>query len=135
MWKKRIIDYLEAEDRSQAWLARKAGMDQHYLSAILNDLRQPGTKVLRKLDRVMGLAPGTLTALRSQTISPEWYGKLMWCGPASTPMAVLLNQASCSSVCPESSPRRPWAINVGEAGATPLPQRRVPIQSTPSSPV
>ena len=66
MWKQRIIDYLDREDRSQAWLARRAGMDTHYLSAILNDLKQPGPKVLRKLDRAMGLMPGTLMAIRSQ---------------------------------------------------------------------
>jgi len=70
MWKQRILDYLEREDRTQAWLARKAGMDGHYLSAILNDLRSPGPKVLGKLDRAMGLRAGTLEALRSQTQLP-----------------------------------------------------------------
>ena len=70
MWKQRIIDYLDREDRSQAWLARKAGMDGHYLSAILNDLRRPGKKVLRKLDHAMGLPQGTLDALRCQTQLP-----------------------------------------------------------------
>ena len=70
IWQETIIEYLEREERSQAWLARKAGMDTHYLSAILNGLRSPGPKVLRKLDRAIGLAPGTLMALRSQTQLP-----------------------------------------------------------------
>lgn len=70
MWQQKIIDYLDREDRSQAWLARKAGMDVAYLSVILNGVRSPGPKVLRKLDKAMGLARGTLAALRSETQPP-----------------------------------------------------------------
>jgi transcriptional regulator with XRE-family HTH domain len=66
MWQQKIIDYLEAQERSQAWLARKARMDANYLSAILNGLRLPGRKVLGRLEKAMGLPAGTLTALRDQ---------------------------------------------------------------------
>ena len=69
-WKQTVLEWLEREERSQSYLARKAGFNENYLSAILNDLRQPGSRVLRKLDRAMGLAPGTLMALRSQTRLP-----------------------------------------------------------------
>ena len=65
-WQETIRDWLEREDRSQAWLTRKAGIDKNYLSAILNGLRSPGPRVLRRLDRAMGLPPGTLDGLRSQ---------------------------------------------------------------------
>ena len=69
-WQETILDWLDREERSQAWLARKAGMNQNYLSAILNNLRSPGSKVLHKLDRAMGLPLGTLQGLRAQTQLP-----------------------------------------------------------------
>ena len=69
-WQETIRDWLEREERSQAWLARKARMDTNYLSAILNDLRHPGSKVLGRLDRAMGLPLGTLQGLRAQTQLP-----------------------------------------------------------------
>ena len=69
-WQEIIREWLDREERSQSWLARKAGMDVSYLSAILNDLRQPGAKVLGKLDRVLGLPSGTLAGLRTQKAFP-----------------------------------------------------------------
>ena len=65
-WQETILDWLNREERSQAWLARKAVINDSYLSAILNDLRSPGSKVLHKLDRAMVLPLGTLEGLRSQ---------------------------------------------------------------------
>lgn len=69
-WQESIRDWLDDADRSQAWLARKAGMDGSYLSMLLSGQRIPGLRVLMKLDRAMGLPAGTLDALRSQTQLP-----------------------------------------------------------------
>ena len=69
-WQEAIRQWLAREERSQSQLARWAKMDVSYLSAILNGLRQPGTKVLGRLDQAMGLPVGTLEGLRSQTQLP-----------------------------------------------------------------
>ena len=55
--------WLEIEERSQAWLARKASMDGSYLSMILSGRRTPGPRAIRKLEGAMGLEPGTLNGL------------------------------------------------------------------------
>lgn len=56
-----IMAWLEREERSQNFLARKAGLDSTYLSTILNGHRKPGSKVLAKLERAMGLSAGSLS--------------------------------------------------------------------------
>ena len=68
IWQTTVREWLEREQRSQAWLARKAGMDTSYVSACLNDLRRPGAKALRKLELAMGLAPGTLERVQAQSV-------------------------------------------------------------------
>jgi len=65
-WQGTIRDWLDQQERSQSWLARKAVMDTSYLSAILNGLRHPGPKVLGRLDKAMGLPVGTLEVQRAQ---------------------------------------------------------------------
>jgi len=65
-WQQVVRDWLEKEERSQAYLARKARVDMNYLSAILNDLRHPGHSVLGRLDTAMGLEPGTLLTLQAE---------------------------------------------------------------------
>lgn len=69
-WQDVVRDWLEREERSQAWLARKAKMDLTYFSLILNDHRKAGTKILRRLEGAMGLPSGTLVGLRSQIPLP-----------------------------------------------------------------
>ena len=62
-----IKDWLEGHERTQAWLARKAGMSDSQLNHYLAGRHKAGVKVLKRLENAMEMEPGTLTALRSQT--------------------------------------------------------------------
>ena len=66
----RVRCWLVQEERSQAFLARKAGIDHSHLSMILSGQRTAGHRVLLKLEKAMELELGTLTALRSRTQLP-----------------------------------------------------------------
>ena len=57
-----IRAWLEANERNQSYLARKADLDESYLSMLLNGQRHPGPRALRKLERAMGMKPGSLSA-------------------------------------------------------------------------
>ena len=59
-----VREWLSQEERNQAYLARKAGIDDSYLSMILNGQRKPGARVLGRLEAVMQLKEGTLVSLR-----------------------------------------------------------------------
>ena len=66
----RVRDWLTEKERNQAYLARRAVIDESYLSMILSGQRTPGPRVLGKLEKAMGLPAGSLMALRSQTQLP-----------------------------------------------------------------
>ena len=66
----RVQEWLSQQERNQAYLARKAGIDESYLSMILSGQRKPGPRALAKLEKAMGLRVGTLERLRSQTQLP-----------------------------------------------------------------
>ena len=51
LWKR-----LEALNRSQAWLAREAGISPGYLSALVNEGRAPSGAVRRRLQAVLGMS-------------------------------------------------------------------------------
>ena len=61
MWQQIVRDWLEENERSQAWLARKAGLDTTWVYLILSGRRHPGPKTLRKLEAAMGKESGTLS--------------------------------------------------------------------------
>ncbi len=60
-----IIDWLLANERSQAWLARKARVTPFYLNLCLHGHRQPSEKLLRRLESLMDLNPFTLIISRN----------------------------------------------------------------------
>ena len=59
-WKTAVYAWLERERRSQAFLAREAGIDSTYLSRCLNDRVAIGKGSLRKLETAMRINSGTL---------------------------------------------------------------------------
>ncbi len=64
-WKTAVYGWLERERRSQAFLAREAGIDSSYLSRCLNGKLRIGTRSLRRLETAMGVPSGTLVAART----------------------------------------------------------------------
>lgn len=44
-----IKDYLEKEERSQAWLARKSGVSEEHISRLLNDKHEPREDTVEKI--------------------------------------------------------------------------------------
>jgi transcriptional regulator with XRE-family HTH domain len=62
MFAQTLRGWLEANERSQSYLARKAALNENYLSMLLNGQRHPGPKALRKLENAMGLEAGALTS-------------------------------------------------------------------------
>ena len=68
----RVQGWLTEEERNQAYLARKAGIGESYLSMILSGQRKPGARALGKLEKAMGLEPGTLVSLRN---AEDWMSK------------------------------------------------------------
>ena len=44
-----IKDYLEKEERSQAWLARKSGISEEHISRLLNDKHEPREDTVEKI--------------------------------------------------------------------------------------
>ena len=67
---KTISDWLLEQDRTQAWLARKADMTQTHLNLILHGKRRPSVRALRQLERAMGLQDGMLVAIQAQASMP-----------------------------------------------------------------
>lgn len=70
MWTDYLKKWLLEHERSQAWVARKAGMSDSQLNHYLAGRHKAGVKVLRRLEMAMDMDPGTLTALRSQATLP-----------------------------------------------------------------
>ena len=62
-WQERVRVWLENNERSQAWLARKAKLDPSWLYLTLSGKRPAGNKTLRKLEHAMGMPEGTLGQL------------------------------------------------------------------------
>lgn len=60
LWSLAVIDWLANQDRSQAWLARKAKVHPMHLSNCLLGKSQVGIAVLSRLEDAMELAPGRL---------------------------------------------------------------------------
>jgi transcriptional regulator with XRE-family HTH domain len=61
MWQEAVKKWLNENERSYAWLARTARLDQSWISMILTGKRNPGPRTLRKLERAMDMPPETLT--------------------------------------------------------------------------
>lgn len=59
-WEERTREWLFDNERSQAWLARKAGCTVFHLNGCLQGKRQASEKLLRQLERVMAIPYGTL---------------------------------------------------------------------------
>ena len=70
-----IEEWLDREQRPQAYLARRAAVAQETLVRILKDQHKASHPTLRKLERAMGLARGTLEAVQAQAKFPQETGK------------------------------------------------------------
>jgi len=62
-FKNTIRQWLTEEDRSQAWLARKAEINETYFSHVLSGRRPVSQALCTKLEDVMGYDPGYLWGL------------------------------------------------------------------------
>jgi transcriptional regulator with XRE-family HTH domain len=60
MWKVIVTGWLEENQRTQAYLARKAGINESYLSRCLNDKTPAGERTLRRLELAMDMTVGAL---------------------------------------------------------------------------
>ena len=70
MWETITRDWMDTNDRSQAWLARKAGISDEHFSQCLNGHRFPGLRTLKRLERAMDMIPGRLVCADHQP-APE----------------------------------------------------------------
>ena len=70
MWKEIVLEWLDRNERSQAYLARKAKVNIFHLNGCLRGKRECGERTLRKLEMAMGLEPDTLMALKNGKV-PE----------------------------------------------------------------
>lgn len=66
MWTDYVKEWLRVHERTQAWLARKAGLSDSQLNHYFAGRHIAGIKNLSRLEQAMGLAPGTLVGLRYQ---------------------------------------------------------------------
>ncbi len=64
MWREKIREWLEREERDQSYLARKAGLSVSYMSNIMTGKLEPSLETLRRLEEVLGLEFGELMRLR-----------------------------------------------------------------------
>lgn len=48
-----VLDWLKDNERSQAWLARKADISPEYLNRVLRGLYEPSDKMMRKISKVI----------------------------------------------------------------------------------
>lgn len=71
MWQQVVKDWLRSEDvdRSQAWLAKKAGCSESYLSLCLTSHVDPTDGFLYGIEAAMEVPRGTLVNLRAATLS------------------------------------------------------------------
>ena len=66
MWINQVMEWLEANQRTQAWLARNARINEGHLSQCLRGHRPVGQRTLYRLEKAMGLEPGELVRLRDE---------------------------------------------------------------------
>ena len=66
-WQQVVREWLREEERSQAWLCRKAGLDTSVFSRQMTGRRRISDCALRKIEDVLCLKPGTLVSLRIET--------------------------------------------------------------------
>ena len=69
MWQQVVKDWLKRKDidRSQAWLSRKAGCSESYLSLCLSARVEPTDGFLFGLEAAMDIPRGTLIAAKTKT--------------------------------------------------------------------
>ena len=67
-WRDTVKAWLEGQQRSAAWLARRARMNETYLYSLLSGAKTPGDKALRRLEDAMEMAPGTLVSQRDAAL-------------------------------------------------------------------
>ena len=60
MWNAIVTSWLEENQRSQAYLARKAGINESYLSRSMNGKTRVGERTLRRLERAMDMPEWSL---------------------------------------------------------------------------
>ena len=48
-----VLDWLKENERSQAWLARKADISPEYLNRVLKGVYEPSDKMMRKINKVI----------------------------------------------------------------------------------
>ena len=61
-----VRQWISDHERTQSYLARRAGLNESYVSMILSGQRKPGRRAIGKLELAMGLPPGTLEAAQAQ---------------------------------------------------------------------
>ena len=64
MWRAKVKEWLEREERDQAYLARHAEISEAHISNLMTGKAQPSLDTLRKLEEVMGMEFGELMKLR-----------------------------------------------------------------------
>lgn len=62
-WTPLVKAWLRDQDRSQAWLAKRARVNAMHLSNVLLGKSQVGIPVLARLEDAMGMKPGDLLLL------------------------------------------------------------------------
>ena len=68
MWRQKVREWLEREERDQAYLARHAKISESYVSNLMTGKVQPSLETLRKLEEVMGMEFGELMKLREPKV-------------------------------------------------------------------
>ena len=59
-WQATVLEWLEVNERSQSWLARKASMDVSWINQILSGRKTAGWKAIQRIEVALGLARGSL---------------------------------------------------------------------------
>lgn len=60
MWQETVNEWLKRNERSQAWLARQAGITRRHLFGCMSGERRISVKTLIKLEQAMSAMPGIL---------------------------------------------------------------------------
>ena len=68
-WSLFVLSWLNEQDRSQAWLARKAKVHQMHLSNCLLGKVQAGIRILSNLEDAMGMEPGILLMAARESVA------------------------------------------------------------------
>ena len=68
-WSLFVLSWLNEQDRSQAWLARKAKVHQMHLSNCLLGKSKVGISVLSRLEDAMDMQPGNLLMVAREAVA------------------------------------------------------------------